>query len=153
MKEKEYSTNCCNLLKIMVQVLKNYGTRRHVLDGSVYNTYTTLLLHILYILHLQFYTCYKYYTGKNTTNTTYTPGHTLYHWCTYYTYYKYYTGTDTTTTKDMDHIAQIHTSMNDPIVYLAVQLNILICAPCLLVITDTHYLLSNNHLARLDQCG
>ena len=80
---------------------------------------------IIHTLHhsLYIYCTYYTYTGKHTTNTTPVQIlHKLHHWYTYYKYWKYYTITDTT---DMEHISQIHTSMNDLIVYSIFQLKLI----------------------------
>ena len=84
------------------------------------------IIHTLHHSLVHKYCTYCTYTGTHTTNTTSVQiPHTINHWYTYCTYYnyKYYTGTDTT---DMECIPQIHTSINDIIVYLIFQLKLLI---------------------------
>ena len=93
MRTRRFMKNIINCVENYGAGVNNYGTGRHVQEGSVCNT--TLhhsLVHILYILHTHWYTYYKYYTS---TDTTYTASlvHILYilqilHQYRYYRYYR-----------------------------------------------------------------
>ena len=119
-----------------------YNTNNGTLD--VHTTCTLVnILHvqiIVQIILLHIYTG-TYYTGTNTTTT-------YIQWCilNWYKYYCY------STEHLAQRIAQMHTSMNDLIVYLKFPVKDLICAPCLLVIAVS-LSVRYNQLVRLDQHG